>query len=180
MPPVDGKIQKKLREYKAARWGYRKRPDGSIEKDVFDTYLPVGWADSPANIDVVEIAGEAPAEPVPEAPVEPEPRQTESPVTLSPDWRDMGWPEARKHFFDVTGVRPQSKAEAEAMSLEYGAPPPEEPASAFVVVPEVLWRDVLCIQEERRVGVARRFLQDCTLSLAGSDFWHERELAIER
>jgi transposase len=29
---------------------------------------------------------------------------------------------------------------------------PEEPASAFVVVPEALWRDVLSIQEERRVG----------------------------
>jgi hypothetical protein len=30
--------------------------------------------------------------------------------------------------------------------------PPDEPASAFVEVPEVLWRDVLCIQEQRRVG----------------------------
>ena len=29
---------------------------------------------------------------------------------------------------------------------------PEEPASAFVVVPEALWRDVLAIQEDRRVG----------------------------
>jgi hypothetical protein len=28
----------------------------------------------------------------------------------------------------------------------------EEPASAFVAVPEALWRDVLCLQEERRVG----------------------------
>ena len=28
----------------------------------------------------------------------------------------------------------------------------EDPASAFVEVPEALWRDVLCIQEERRVG----------------------------
>jgi transposase len=32
------------------------------------------------------------------------------------------------------------------------AVPAAEPASAFVVVPEALWRDVLCIQEERRVG----------------------------
>jgi len=32
------------------------------------------------------------------------------------------------------------------------AVPPDEPASAFVEVPEVLWRDVLCIQEQRRVG----------------------------
>ncbi|HET6467190.1 MAG TPA: ISNCY family transposase, partial [Geminicoccaceae bacterium] len=32
------------------------------------------------------------------------------------------------------------------------AVPAEEPASAFVAVPEPLWRDVLCIQEERRVG----------------------------
>jgi hypothetical protein len=32
------------------------------------------------------------------------------------------------------------------------AVPAEEPASAFVVVPEALWRDVLSIQEERRVG----------------------------
>ena len=29
---------------------------------------------------------------------------------------------------------------------------PEEPAAAFVVVPEALWRDVLAIQEERVVG----------------------------
>jgi len=28
----------------------------------------------------------------------------------------------------------------------------EEPAAAFVEVPEALWRDVLCLQEERRVG----------------------------
>lgn len=32
------------------------------------------------------------------------------------------------------------------------AVPAEDPASAFVTVPEALWRDVLCIQEERRVG----------------------------
>jgi transposase len=32
------------------------------------------------------------------------------------------------------------------------AVPAEEPAAAFVVVPEALWRDVLCVQEERRVG----------------------------
>jgi transposase len=29
---------------------------------------------------------------------------------------------------------------------------PDEPASAFVAAPEELWRDVLCVQEERRVG----------------------------
>ena len=28
----------------------------------------------------------------------------------------------------------------------------EEPAAVFVEVPEALWRDVLCLQEERRVG----------------------------
>jgi transposase len=32
------------------------------------------------------------------------------------------------------------------------AVPADEPASAFVQVPDVLWRDVLCIQEQRRVG----------------------------
>lgn len=32
------------------------------------------------------------------------------------------------------------------------AVPAEEPASAFVEVPEALWRDVLCLQEERTVG----------------------------
>lgn len=32
------------------------------------------------------------------------------------------------------------------------AVPAEDPASAFVKVPEVLWRDALAIQEERRVG----------------------------
>lgn len=32
------------------------------------------------------------------------------------------------------------------------AEPAEEPAAVFVAVPEALWRDVLCVQEERRVG----------------------------
>jgi hypothetical protein len=32
------------------------------------------------------------------------------------------------------------------------AEPADAPAVAFVEVPEVLWRDVLCLQEERRVG----------------------------
>ena len=127
MPP-DGKTQQKLREYDEPRWGYRKRADGTIEKDVFDTYLPSGWADSPARVDVVEIAGEAPAE-QPEAPPAAAPeRTTESPLKLDPDWRDMAWPEMRAHFFDVTGVRPASKAEAESMSAEYGAPPPPDAA----------------------------------------------------
>ena len=29
---------------------------------------------------------------------------------------------------------------------------PEEPASAFITVPSELWREVLCVQEERQVG----------------------------
>jgi len=32
------------------------------------------------------------------------------------------------------------------------AEPAEEPAAVFVEVPEALWHDVLCVQEERRVG----------------------------
>jgi transposase len=32
------------------------------------------------------------------------------------------------------------------------AVPADEPAAVFVAVPEALWRDVLCLQEERRVG----------------------------
>jgi transposase len=32
------------------------------------------------------------------------------------------------------------------------AEPAEEPAAVFVEVPAALWRDVLCVQEERRVG----------------------------
>jgi len=32
------------------------------------------------------------------------------------------------------------------------AVPAEDPAAAFVQVPDALWRDALCIQEERRVG----------------------------
>jgi transposase len=46
------------------------------------------------------------------------------------------------------------------------AMPAEEPASAFVQVPEALWRDVLCIQEERRVGN-----DNCVR-------WHGRSLQI--
>jgi transposase len=46
------------------------------------------------------------------------------------------------------------------------AVPAEEPASAFVQVPEALWRDVLCIQEERRVGN-----DNCVR-------WHGRSLQI--
>lgn len=46
------------------------------------------------------------------------------------------------------------------------AVPAEEPASTFVQVPEALWRDVLCIQEERRVGN-----DNCVR-------WHGRSLQI--
>jgi transposase len=46
------------------------------------------------------------------------------------------------------------------------AVPAEEPASAFVQVPEALWRDVLCLQEERRVGN-----DNCVR-------WHGRSLQI--
>jgi len=44
--------------------------------------------------------------------------------------------------------------------------PAEEPAAVFVKVPEALWRDVLCIQEERRVGN-----DNCVR-------WHGRSLQI--
>ena len=46
------------------------------------------------------------------------------------------------------------------------AEPAEEPAVAFVKVPAVLWRDVLCLQEERRVGN-----DNCVR-------WHGRSLQI--
>jgi hypothetical protein len=46
------------------------------------------------------------------------------------------------------------------------AVPADEPASAFVQVPEALWRDVLCVQEERRVGN-----DNCVR-------WHGRSLQI--
>jgi len=46
------------------------------------------------------------------------------------------------------------------------AVPAEAPASAFVEVPEALWRDVLCVQEERRVGN-----DNCVR-------WHGRSLQI--
>ena len=45
MPPVDGEIQRRLREYEAPTWGYRKGDDGKIESDVFDGELPEGCAD---------------------------------------------------------------------------------------------------------------------------------------
>jgi hypothetical protein len=44
--------------------------------------------------------------------------------------------------------------------------PADEPASAFVAAPEALWRDVLCLQEERRVGN-----DNCVR-------WHSRSLQI--
>jgi transposase len=44
--------------------------------------------------------------------------------------------------------------------------PADEPAAVFVQVPEVLWRDVLCVQEERRVGN-----DNCVR-------WHGRSLQI--
>jgi transposase len=46
------------------------------------------------------------------------------------------------------------------------AVPADEPASAFVAVPEALWRDVLCLQEERRVSN-----HNCVR-------WHGRSLQI--
>jgi transposase len=44
--------------------------------------------------------------------------------------------------------------------------PADEPAAVFVQVPEVLWRDVLCVPEERRVGN-----DNCVR-------WHGRSLQI--
>jgi hypothetical protein len=44
--------------------------------------------------------------------------------------------------------------------------PAEEPASAFAAVPEALGRDVLCLQEEHRVGN-----DNCVR-------WHGRSLQI--
>lgn len=49
MPPPNMALQEKLRTYKAPRWGYRADKDGEIEKELFDTDLPPGWADSPAG-----------------------------------------------------------------------------------------------------------------------------------
>jgi hypothetical protein len=46
------------------------------------------------------------------------------------------------------------------------AEPADDPAAVFVEVPDVLWRDVLCIQEERRVGN-----DNCVR-------WHGRSLQI--
>ena len=46
------------------------------------------------------------------------------------------------------------------------AEPADEPATVLVPVPEVLWRDVLCVQEERRVGN-----DNCVR-------WHDRSLQI--
>jgi transposase len=46
------------------------------------------------------------------------------------------------------------------------AVPADEPAAVFVAVPEALWRDVLCLQEERRVGN-----DNCVR-------WHGRSLQI--
>ena len=46
------------------------------------------------------------------------------------------------------------------------AEPAEEPAAVFVEVPQALWRDVLCVQEERRVGN-----DNCVR-------WHGRSLQI--
>lgn len=55
----------------------------------------------------------------------------------------------------ITTVAAANRFIAEVYLGEHNARfavPADEPASAFVRVPEVLWRDVLCIQEERRVG----------------------------
>jgi hypothetical protein len=46
------------------------------------------------------------------------------------------------------------------------AVPADEPVAAFVEVPEALWRDVLCLREERRVGHANGVR------------WHGRSLQI--
>jgi hypothetical protein len=51
------------------------------------------------------------------------------------------------------------------------AVPAQEPASAFVEVPEVLWRDLLCVQEHRRVGPNRSSGDNCV-------HWQGRQLQI--
>jgi hypothetical protein len=49
--PVNGEIQRRLREYETPQWGYRRGKDGGVEKDLFDGTLPKGWFDSPARVD---------------------------------------------------------------------------------------------------------------------------------
>lgn len=49
MPPFDVEIQRKLREYKNATFGYRRGKDGGVESDVFEGDPPKGWSDSPAK-----------------------------------------------------------------------------------------------------------------------------------
>lgn len=57
MPTIlPGEMTRRLREFKAPTFGYRRAADGSIDKDLFDGALPDGWADSPAKVDWMEAA----------------------------------------------------------------------------------------------------------------------------
>lgn len=49
MPPVDGELQRKLREFEDPRFGYRLDKEGELVKDLFDGPLPKGWVDNPAD-----------------------------------------------------------------------------------------------------------------------------------
>lgn len=67
----DGDVQEKLRSFANPRWGYRRGLDGEIEKDLFDGFLPSGWADSPAKVDsplVAATPGPNRSPPAPEVP----------------------------------------------------------------------------------------------------------------
>lgn len=43
-------ITERMKAFAAPTWGYRRLPDGSVDKDLFDGALPAGWAATPADL----------------------------------------------------------------------------------------------------------------------------------
>lgn len=79
-----GEMQRRLNEYAHPRFGYRRGPDGEIDKDLFDGVLPEGWTDSPAKVEAVSH----------ETPVETQP----FPAALNPPYDQYGFADLRDEY----------------------------------------------------------------------------------
>lgn len=86
-----GEMQRRLREYKAPRFGYRRGEDGEIEKDLFDGVLPDGWADSPAKVDAGAVLHEPPPADTPAA-------TNAAPDALTPPYDQYGFADLRDEY----------------------------------------------------------------------------------
>lgn len=117
MPVSNAETQRRLREFDSPTCGYRMGEDGEIECEVFETKLPKGWADSPANVTAKRTKAKAVPDDVPEPDdgwdvVLDQPATDPQPATipaegLSPPYDQYGFTDLRAELKRRTGKGPR-------------------------------------------------------------------------